>query len=710
MVFGPVTEERKLALRLLNASRFHPLLMAELAQLADGPALRPQLLQVLDTLEKGADFEHLPDLFAVVKNDSKELAYLADALTTSIDQLIASVGDAARCLLWMIALANEAVTQTLLAGVWRGETIEQEQLRETKQLLNNLAQQPPELQAELQALPQDVLAEIAALPELNNNVADCTALLRQLLALGLASQERMSANDDNPEYVCHELVRERIKCWVMQHSEELAGITENDIRLAYAQRLASFFYLEQLEAQESALQAGRAAIVYFVQAQAWESLSEFASNIVTAATDQDLLRELIPHLQNAAEAAPPGEPRWSCLAHLADAIRNAGEPETSLPFYQQALSQIRAAISGGENSQQTWLDLAGVSFNAADAFRQIGQLDTAHAHFLENAHAEQQAGSPPEAIMASELEAFNIEIMQGNAQSVLPEVLQRLTQLEGWWQNALMANASPLWQDTLDAHRTEALARTYISGLDIAAMADLELENWETALARLETLINVKQKLNRTPEDIAETQINHASTLIELKRFGQARTNLEACLDQFENNPNKKAMILSTLADLHDKQNDVEQAILLERRALAIFEQLPNPADRAISHLNLGNYLGRGKQSQLAESGLHHLASLIYCHISEIGQILDTALYNYGIRFRRTQGNELKAIVPSVHELLESPKFAQLAQWLAHQSVDIDGLQEDANGLLEYARKQAFSGKGYMPFSSQGQECQQTST
>ena len=57
--------KRALAMRLLNASRFHPLLMDRLARLATGgPALRPQLMQALDTLEKSKDFAQLPALFA----------------------------------------------------------------------------------------------------------------------------------------------------------------------------------------------------------------------------------------------------------------------------------------------------------------------------------------------------------------------------------------------------------------------------------------------------------------------------------------------------------------------------------------------------------------------------------------------------------------------------------------------------------------------
>ena len=65
LFFHSEAEERALSLRLLTASRFHPLLMDRLARLASGgPGLRPRLLQALTTLEQTKDFESLPALFA----------------------------------------------------------------------------------------------------------------------------------------------------------------------------------------------------------------------------------------------------------------------------------------------------------------------------------------------------------------------------------------------------------------------------------------------------------------------------------------------------------------------------------------------------------------------------------------------------------------------------------------------------------------------
>jgi len=52
-----------------------------------------------------------------------------------------------------------------------------------------------------------------------------------------------------------------------------------------------------------------------------------------------LLARLLPHLQAAAEAAPEGPLRWSCLCFLADAVQQGGSPDESLPFYAEAAGQ-----------------------------------------------------------------------------------------------------------------------------------------------------------------------------------------------------------------------------------------------------------------------------------------------------------------------------------------------------------------------------------
>jgi hypothetical protein len=135
-------------------------------------------------------------------------------------------------------------------------------------------------------------------------------------------------------------------------------------------------------------------VVYCVQAEAWDRLGDFASGVVTSTRNPCLLEGLIPHLQTAAGAAPEGRPRWRCLCYLADALNGGGHPDISLPFYEQAATQARAAASGTAfqavcsdpathglearaTTQQAWADLAWITSNWANALRDVGHLDAA---------------------------------------------------------------------------------------------------------------------------------------------------------------------------------------------------------------------------------------------------------------------------------------------------------------------------------------------
>lgn len=135
-------------------------------------------------------------------------------------------------------------------------------------------------------------------------------LLDELLSVGLATEERTGPDDENPELACHELLRERVRNWMTERPGDRGEWTENSIRLAYAERLAAVFDALQHQNMTLALAAGSRAVVYCVQAEAWDKLGEFASRVVTGSNDPQLLEGLIPHLGTAAESAPEGRPRW----------------------------------------------------------------------------------------------------------------------------------------------------------------------------------------------------------------------------------------------------------------------------------------------------------------------------------------------------------------------------------------------------------------
>lgn len=643
MVFGSDASEKALAFRLLNASRFHPLLMDRLARLAADAKLRPQLLQALDTLEKTKDFAQLPALFATRPGDAKELAYLDDALAASLDQLIRDASPDARRVLWMIAVANDPVALGLLKSAW---------------------------------------SEAPAQPEIE-------PLLRHLVSVGLATEERTGPEDDNPEFTCHELVRERIRAWMEQQLHDRGELTENAIRLAYAERLEAVYDALRHQNMTAALQAGSRAVVYCVQARDWDRLGSFASDVVTSTSDPRLLEALIPYLQTAAESVPAGRHRWLCLCYLADAFRVSGHPDVSLPFFEQATTLAHAiAEAGVKGSQQAWADIGDITGNWANALVDVGDLNTARQRRVEAANAFKVAGQPAIKVIGLELETLRNDIMQGNVALALPQLEMRLAKVEAWWQLHRSGQPVP------EAPDSEFLVRALIGALDISVSADVAQNDWASALRHLDVSLEVERLLERPLENIAATRMNRANILVQLDRFGEAMTELEDCLQVFRNDPTRSASTLSSLAALFNPQGDVAQAISQERRALAIREQLPDPADRAISHNNLANYLERsGTLSALAEVPRHQLAALLYRLVAGLVQHLQTSLRNYAIHFRDAHATGTKVSVPRVSELFADPAFAPLDQWLLQRQVNLDELQEEVDQVLEQARQAALEAK-----------------
>jgi tetratricopeptide (TPR) repeat protein len=356
-----------------------------------------------------------------------------------------------------------------------------------------------------------------------------------------------------------------------------------------------------------------------------------------------------------------------------------------LPFFEQAAGLARtAAEAGGENTSQAWADVAWITANWAIALGQIGDLDAARQRQLESAEARRKAGSPAIHIIGRELEALRIDIVRGRTAEALPEVEARLARVEAWWRQHRSGQAVP------EAPDAEFLARVLIGALGIAGEAHYAQEDLEAALRRTEAILEVKQTLGRPAEDIAGTRMNRAVMLRHLGRYGKAQADLEDCLQVFQNDPTRRSKVLSSLANLLADRGDVAQAVAQERRALALCERLPNPADRAVSHNNLANYLQRSDTpSALAEAARHRLADLVYCLIAGLGQSLQTSLRNYAIGFRRARAAGTQPAIPRLAELLADPAFFPLDEWLRRRGADVDKVQAAVDQFLEQARQAA---------------------
>jgi tetratricopeptide (TPR) repeat protein len=680
-MFGGDNAERALALRLLTASRFHPLLMNRLARLATTSSLRPQLMHALETLEKSGNYTQLPGLFATDRGDAKELAYLNDALAISLDQLLSDVGADARRLLWMIALANEPVSPSLLAGVWSGDSHEVETMRRFKKILDTPQGLSPNVQDFLNRLSPEIRARLDALSPDSSAEEQTQQLLTRLLSVGLVTIQQHEVTQEG-DVTCHELVRERAMHWMRDHPREQGGLTEEMVRLAYAERLeASYEHLNERDFT-AALHLGTRAIAYYVQARAWAHFRNIAGELVTATTDPQHLAILLPYLEDAAESAPPGEARWSSLGHLADALRNTGRPDQSIFFYQQAANNARSStLEAGDEARRAWSDLTWITANWALAELNLGNLDAARLLQSESLEASRKAGRAAINLIGRELEILRIDIMQGKVDEALPQVEARLAQVESWWRQY---RAGTLPEEAGDAER---LYRVFVGALDVAREAHRARHDWESAVRLSDLTIQIKEGFGRPAHDIAITRFNRATELTRLKRFDEARADLEGCLRIFEDTPTYRAQVLDSLGVVFRHQGDLHEAAIQTRRALAILNQSPDPVARSVSHLHLGIYLELGGDPQFATEGSRHrLAALIYHLVPGLKDALQRSLVGYALGFRQAEESGVPLQVPRVHDLVMDPMFHPLSEWLRQRNIDVAELQAAVDQRLALAR------------------------
>jgi tetratricopeptide (TPR) repeat protein len=246
----------------------------------------------------------------------------------------------------------------------------------------------------IKQIPPGLLREIDTLPPATER-PDLGPWLRQLEAVGLAEVEREGPEDENLEYSCDKLVRERIRLWMEERPADRGEFRANAVLLAYAERLERIFLQFRHKNMTMALEAGARAIVYLGQAGAYDRLTGFASGVVTGTRDPRWLERLIPHLEAAASSAPEGRARWSCLGYLADAKRRLGQPDKSLSFYEQAAALASTvAEAGGDGSVRAWGDFAWITGNWAIALFETGNLASARHQQMAGAEAQSKGERP----------------------------------------------------------------------------------------------------------------------------------------------------------------------------------------------------------------------------------------------------------------------------------------------------------------------------
>ena len=675
-------EERELGRRALRVSRGHPLILQRLGDLARD---REGFLKTLERLEQEGLAAGLPDLLAADLSEEereKERRYLEEIASTAVDLLLEQVGSEARRLLWVVTLASEPQPPEVIEGVWRGESVEQEQLRKLGQMIEQVKAMSPELRQKmgLPEIPPELLAmlEQSAGGDRGRGRPEpppVRPLLERLHGAGLLV---LAGEGEARAYGFHELVRERAVAWIEGCPGEREGLEQEQVLGAYGERYAAAF--EALEkaggegAMDRALEAGRRALGYLARARALDRLGTLASKLVTSTRDPSLLGPVIAELRGLGDDLPPGRARWWMRTSLADALGSSGRPEEALPLFGEAAAEAEQA--------EHWADLGVIFQSCAYALMNTGQLDRARETFQRSAKAAIKANSPKVGILGAELEGLRIDVYQGKAEQALPAVEERLGQVRSWFQRRREGKEVP------EAPDPAFLGRAMVSALDIARQANEALESWQACLDLLEETEQVERALGAGEHELARTRFNRYFPLLRLGRFDQAQRVLEGCLEAFEEVGDvvMQSSALSGLADLWSRKKDLGRAVALERRALALRDRLDDPADRAASYNNLGNYLeGAGREE---EARRHQLAAMAYRIVTGHGQHLESSLRNLSIRIRRAARQGRRYDLPRLADLLADPAFAALSLFLERRGAAPQELQAAIDTHVEQVRAQ----------------------
>jgi tetratricopeptide (TPR) repeat protein len=696
LVYSNATADQELALRVIKASRFHPLLMDRLGRLADEKKNpRTKLLDAIEALEES--HRTRPKLFDIISGD-EEIAYLEDALKGSVERLITHATTDAQRLLWVLSLAHEPVPLGLLKNVWGRETERTQTMREVKANLENRQPLSADYRQWLENLPEDHHMALNAMLPPPPSVPEPEPLLNDLIATGLLDVRQDDFSDDQRIH-CHEVVREGVHARTVAEPEVFSFRTESAILTSYANWYAVFFEEWRQQDKERALAYGALAVAYAARAGNYSDLAQFAGPAVTAVDDPRVLAPLIVTLTDILTTVPEGRIQWNCHRYLADALCGAGQPDKSLEHYDTALTLARKTAEDPAKTEadrkQAWEDVRVIHANRANANHALSRPDAAREDKKVSLELAYRLGSSELDKIHARLEILRQNLNQSSAdrrRSILEEVNKQVSTLREWWRRTESGEIVP------QAQERRLLSDVLTVGLDVATQCCQTLNDWEGALKLVEERINLMTAERRPMLDIFGARSDRATILYCLgpERREEARKEFEDLIAAFDGDAPRTVKARGSLAEILYQQKDYSAALRQARMALILCNNLPDPCDRANLHDNLANYLEaptltsfhetdpgvikRWVNEETTEALDQRLAATIYWLGTQLRQRLETNFRNWVTPFHHAtlSGETLPTI--AVAKLLSKPEFVALAEWLKGE-----GIAEDAYAALQAA-------------------------
>jgi tetratricopeptide (TPR) repeat protein len=308
----------------------------------------------------------------------------------AIDETIRQAGSHAAKLLWMAALSSEAVVFDLLQDVWNADVKASTEVQELKALLDTLANLPPDLAKERQAIVQSlsptVLAQLEKLATHTPSAAPpLPTLLADLVSAGLLLETRKPRPveypapdtdgtieaDDMVAFACPPAVRAR--------SLALAGADFDaaPICLAYARHENIACHMAKNTDLPAAIAAASRALAHYMQAKDYPAIARFLAIFDTTRQADKLVAEsLLPQLQAVPQDKKP--PTLEARIAAANAAKHAAFAQRdwagALPHIDTML-QLKPQLQPPADATDMGVD----HFNRAMALMQLERLDQARS-------------------------------------------------------------------------------------------------------------------------------------------------------------------------------------------------------------------------------------------------------------------------------------------------------------------------------------------
>jgi hypothetical protein len=366
-----------------------------------------------------------------------------------------------------------------------------------------------------------------------------------------------------------------------------------DVELAaYHQAVVGHWLKAETEGgSETVAEAARRGVPYLLREQRWDAASHLLEELLRRDTSPEAVAFALPLLERIAAATAGTERELIDQGILAKALRMAGRRDEAERKLRDLCARARA--------QGEFRLASAAAGDLVNLLATSGRLQEALAVIDEMSDDIRRAGLGPWTQLAGKGRRLRVLAAMGQYDTVLEEVERLRAHMATLPESSEAEEAADAW------NVRESL-------LDTGRSAALGSRRWAAALALNAEIVKLTATRGATALELARTRFNDYGPLLELERFAEARTLLMECRRVFEAERavGELGGVFSALADLECRTGDPKTAAEFEQVALGYRYQAGDPADCAVSHCNLGNYLaplGADPAGGLA----HRLASAV---------------------------------------------------------------------------------------------------